>query len=241
MIREFRLSPAGRGCGVSCDANGAFVGAVPLLKRSRLHGNDHWEARNCQQLSKQLSSEFGLPIDLSSKMAGLDAVARALSDGDIARAQIATVLLAMPEPPALSKSARPRSEAVKLIRDLYWSDLLKWDPDEHPRWAAGAADSQGGQFAPKSDSEDCGRNAPIRRRWERAEGKDWPVDAEGRRYDVSAVRDGDFEGVYPVTAARTEEHADMLKRRLAMLRQDIIPEAPSELINAPDDEKPSAE
>ena len=58
---------------------------------------------------------------------------------------------------------------------------------------------------------------------------------------VSAVRDGDFEGVYPVTAARTEEHADMLERRLAMLRQDISPEAPSELINAPDDEKPSAE
>ena len=37
--------------------------------------------------------------------------------------------------------------------ELQWSGLLKadCDPDEHPRWPAGAPDSQGGQFAPKDD------------------------------------------------------------------------------------------
>ena len=40
---------------------------------------------------------------------------------------------------------------IEFIRSLHWSGLIKtnWDPGEHPRWPAGAADSQGGQFAPR--------------------------------------------------------------------------------------------
>lgn len=29
--------------------------------------------------------------------------------------------------------------------------MIKWDPDEHPCWPAGSADSQGGQFAPNGE------------------------------------------------------------------------------------------
>jgi hypothetical protein len=94
MTREFRLVPSGTGQGVSCDVNGAFVGAVPLLKRSR--DERRWEPRDCEQLSKQLGADFGLPIDISSKLGGLKAICDALNDGDIARAQISTVLLAIP-------------------------------------------------------------------------------------------------------------------------------------------------
>ena len=150
-IREFRLSPPGSGRGVSCDTNGAFIGSVPLLKRSNIHGKDRWEPHNCQQLSKQLSSELGLPIDLSSKMGGLKAISNALNEGEVARAQVAAVLLAIPEPPPLRKSAPFPSEMIKFIRDLHWSGLMKadWDPVEHPRWPAGTPDRQGGQFAPK--------------------------------------------------------------------------------------------
>ena len=36
-----------------------------------------------------------------------------------------------------------------LIRDLSWTGMLKWDPDAHPRWPAGSADSTGGEFAPR--------------------------------------------------------------------------------------------
>jgi hypothetical protein len=48
---------------------------------------------------------------------------------------------------------------------------------------------------------------------------------------VSAVRNnGNFADVFPVMAARTEEHADMLESRLAFLRKEIIPEAPADLM-----------
>lgn len=49
---------------------------------------------------------------------------------------------------------------------------------------------------------------------------------------VAAVRgDGDFGGVYPVEAARTEEHADMLASRLDFIRKEIIPEFSAEIVN----------
>jgi hypothetical protein len=149
LIREFRLSSPDSGRGVSCDANGAFVGGVSLLQKTATHGGDQWEPRNCEQISERLGSEFGLPIDVSSKMGGLKAICNALNDGDVARAQIATVLLGIPEPPDLVKSAHAQSDMVNFIRDLHWSGLIKadWDPNKHPRWPAGAPESQGGQFA----------------------------------------------------------------------------------------------
>ena len=45
MFREFRLSQPGSGRGVSCDADGAFIGAVPLLKRSSVNGIQKWQPR----------------------------------------------------------------------------------------------------------------------------------------------------------------------------------------------------
>lgn len=78
------------------------------------------------------------------------AIAGALNAGELARAQIATVLLGIPDPPQLFKGAAAPEQAIKLIRDLHWSGLLKWDPDEHPRWPAGQSD--GGEFRPAGDS-----------------------------------------------------------------------------------------
>lgn len=88
---------------------------------------------------------------MSSKRGGLRTIAKALNDGDLARAQIAAVLLGIPDPPPLSKRNGSRDQMIKLIRDLHWSGLLKWDPDEHPRWPAGSADGKGGEFAPKGE------------------------------------------------------------------------------------------
>lgn len=152
MIREFHLSPPGKGLGVSCDAEGAFVGAIPILSRLRKGGKDEWHLRDCEQLSEEISEHFGLPIDMSSKTGGLSVVAKALNEGDVARAQIGTVLLGIPDPPALSKGACSRDQTIKLIRDLHWSKMINWDshgvlekagynPDElrgeHARWASG--------------------------------------------------------------------------------------------------------
>ncbi len=159
MLHEFHLSPPGSGRGMSCDANGAFIGDVPLLKRSIANGVERWEPRECERLSKEITAQFGLPIDMSPKMGGVRAIANALNEGDIARAQIATVLLGIPDPPALSKGVGSRTDQIAFIRDLSWSGLIKaeWDPDEHPRWPAGAPDSQGGEFAPKGDDAPAGQ------------------------------------------------------------------------------------
>ncbi len=42
---------------------------------------------------------------------------------------------------------------------------------------------------------------------------------------IHAVRTGgDLSTVFPVAAAPTREHADMLERRLAMIREDLVPD-----------------
>ena len=153
MPREFHLSPPGTGRGISCDAEGAFIGAIPVLKRLQESGKVKWQPRDCDELSDEIGEHYGLPIDMSSKTGGLKAIANALNAGNLARAQIATVLLAIPDPLPLSKSARSRDAMIKLIRDLHWSGLIKedWNADDHPRWPAGSADSTGGQFAPKGE------------------------------------------------------------------------------------------
>ncbi len=151
-ISEFRLSPPGSNRGISCDANGAFVGSIPLLKRARMNGREVWQPRDCGQLSKQVSASYGVPIDMASKMGGLHAISRALSEGDIARAQIATVLLAIPEPPPLSKGVRPRSDMIKFIRDLYWSGLIKWNDDEHVWQSSGPAIASNVAVPPRDES-----------------------------------------------------------------------------------------
>ena len=136
---EFHLSPSGQN-GVSCSADGAFVDAIPLLNRLRKDDKGAWHPRDCEELSEQISAHYGLPIDMSSKSGGLKAIANALNEGDMARAQIATVLLGIPDVPPLSKHARSRERMTRLIRDLKWSGMLKWDSDEHPRWPAGTPD-----------------------------------------------------------------------------------------------------
>lgn len=76
MIHEFHLSPPGMGQGVSCDAEGAFIGAIPILNRLRRDGRDTWHPRDCEELSKQIGVHYGLPIDMSSKTDGLRAIPR---------------------------------------------------------------------------------------------------------------------------------------------------------------------
>jgi len=150
LIHELYLSPHQK-CGISCGADGAFVRDIPLLDRVRQDKGDAWEPRDCHELSKQLSEQYCLPIDMSAKTGGLKAIANAFNEGDLPRAQIATVLLGIPDPPRLSKYAPSRDQTIKLVRDLHWSGMLKWDPDEHPRWPAGSSDGRGGEFAPKGE------------------------------------------------------------------------------------------
>jgi len=89
-------------------------------------------------------------------MDSLTAIAGALNRGDLIHAQIATLHLEIPDPPALTKSARTLGEIIDLAAQLRASGLLKeeWDPANHPRWPAGSPDSVGGQFAPADAASD---------------------------------------------------------------------------------------
>jgi len=149
--REFRLSPAGSGRGLSCDADGAFIDSIPLLARVRVGGRELWEARDSDELSQDLTSRFGLPIDIAAKDSGLKAIAKALSAGNVVHAQLVALHLQFPQPPEVTKAAEAGGDLLKFILELHASGLIKadWNPDLHPRWPAGAPDSQGGQFAPK--------------------------------------------------------------------------------------------
>ena len=134
--------------------------SVPPLKKTRANGKGIWEPRDCEDVSAELSACYGLPIDVSPKAAGLAAVACALNEGSIARAQLAALFLRFPDPPPLTKDAASRNAWIAFIHQLSGSNLLKWDEDKHPRWPAGALESQGGRFAPKGE-EVGGQSRPV--------------------------------------------------------------------------------
>jgi hypothetical protein len=143
LSREFRLSFQ-EGLGVRCGADGAFVGDVALIERI---GNE-WAPRESEELSAALSKAYGLPVDVSPKQRAFLAIARALSECDVARAQLATLFAHFPDPPQLAKRTPSPNEIVKLALALDWAGLLKINPNHYP------AGPKGGQFAPKDADAD---------------------------------------------------------------------------------------
>jgi len=147
----FRLSPDRDAHGLSCGAEGAFFGPVPLLARSEDGGKEAWAPRPIAEINAELSEAFGLPIDMAAKAGGLAAIAGGLNRRDMAFAQIATVQLRLPDLPPLAKSARTDGEVARLAVELFRAGILRgaFDPAKHPKWPAGAPDSQGGLFRPR--------------------------------------------------------------------------------------------
>jgi hypothetical protein len=154
-IRKFVLSERGRG--ISCDANGAFIESIPLLKQSSATGAAVWHPRDVEAVSDELSTHFGLPIDMSSKASALKAIARALNDSNIARTELVTLHIQFPDPPHLTKGALPQEDAANFIRQLVWSGFLKanFNPNQ-PRWPSGSPESQGGRWSPKGTEAEAG-------------------------------------------------------------------------------------
>ena len=143
FARHFRLRPGG----IECDADGLRVGGVALLARN---AKDAWTRRDEGDLSRELSKLYGFPLDLGRKRRGVDAVAAALSNGELARAQIAALLLQLPDPPAAAGARLGDLEKRRLALELSAGALLKadadWD-DKHPRTGA---PPNPGWFAPTS-------------------------------------------------------------------------------------------
>lgn len=106
VLPRFRLAEA-RGTGIVCDEQGLFVGETPLIERAKDgDGAYQWRPRSAADLDHDLSRVYGLPVTLAGRMGGLDAIAKALSNGDLARAQITALYLRLPDPPASLPSGR---------------------------------------------------------------------------------------------------------------------------------------
>jgi len=136
---------------VFCGSEGLFVGPVPLLE-SAPHscGARHFAPRPLAEVNRDLERCYGLPVDASAFEGAITAVARALNDGDPARACIAAVFPRLPDIPEASPQA-----LLKCATALAERGLLKADPNDpkHPGYPAGAPDGKGGQFRPKADAE----------------------------------------------------------------------------------------
>jgi hypothetical protein len=162
--RRFGLSHV-FGIGVSCDADGVFVGAIPLLEKvCGTDGGrtpDQWEARPVSDINHDLSVCYGVPVEFDRKIDGLRRISEALNRGDLIHAQIATLHLQIPDPPALPGLAQAPGEMIQLAHQLRASELLKgdWDPAKHPRWPAGSPGGIGGEFAPAGTVSDSSTSA----------------------------------------------------------------------------------
>jgi hypothetical protein len=120
----FRLSDA-PGTGVRCDEGGMSVGATPLLERATgARDRGAWRPRPLADLDRDVSEAYGFSVTCAAKLAGLASVAHALNDGDVARAQVAALLLRFPNPPVVTKTSRSRGEFTDLVSRLKASGLL---------------------------------------------------------------------------------------------------------------------
>lgn len=153
-IPFFRFSSGRR----ECDEGGLRLGDVALLARD---ARGVWATRDEHDVGRDLSRVYGFPVDVRAKMAGFGAVARALQNGDIAKAQITALLLRLPEPLPLSNAAFEKSRERRPSTGRPWRaseirPLMKfarkiWNPAEmcakfpfygplkipDPTWAAG--------------------------------------------------------------------------------------------------------
>jgi hypothetical protein len=117
---------------VESDANGPRIGGVALLRATHAEARaPRWRLPPLAEIESDLGRAYGRPIGAAGKLGGLGVVADALAKGELARAQIATLLLRLPDPLRSGADPADRAELEKRLRA---SGLLKdWNPDEHSR------------------------------------------------------------------------------------------------------------
>jgi hypothetical protein len=142
-VRFFRLSSEG----IGCDETGLRVGDVSILA---LHDNGAWAVRDEHDLDRDLSRVYGFPVGVRVKMAGFANVANALQSGDIAKAQIAALLLRLPDPLQLSTASLGKSAGRRLADELAASGLLKADADWDEKPPRTGSPPNRAWFAPES-------------------------------------------------------------------------------------------
>ena len=158
-FRAFRLVSRGQG-GLACDGSGVALGAAELVRNSAdEHGRRHAETISPNALGDVLDAAYGPRHEVSVERVhrGLIRAAAALENGDLCLAGIEAVLLGLPD---LTATALERVEKLAIFAEGKKKSSAapaaqKAAPDtpKHPGWPAGASDSQGGKFRPKTPEE----------------------------------------------------------------------------------------
>ena len=91
----FKLDQNPNGRGLRCDGKGLFLGRDALLQRNR---DGNFEARPADEIQKILDRAYGADANWESRVRSVKLVAKALNEGDLARATMTAVLMRLPGP-----------------------------------------------------------------------------------------------------------------------------------------------
>ncbi|MGP7985425.1 hypothetical protein [Rhodoblastus sp.] len=135
-IRVHHLAPSADERGVSCDENGPKIGPVRLLNKT-VSG---FAPRPIEELNKVFGFVTECPVDCSALVERLKGVAKAMNEGELARAVFATLFMQLP--PLTEEQAWRAAQAEKLFK-------ASADDPKHPGWPKGTEGGRGGKFRPK--------------------------------------------------------------------------------------------
>jgi len=85
--RTFRLAKDAGGLGLCCGDDGVFLGGAALLRKTETG----WLARPVDEIDALIEAAYGRQVDAARVRAGLETAAKALNEGDLGRAMIASV------------------------------------------------------------------------------------------------------------------------------------------------------
>ncbi len=136
---------------MSCTPEGLSFAGVPLLQKTEAG----FAPRSAPEIASLIKAAYGADRDPTRLVSSLGVIARALNDGDLARAAIAAVLTRTPE---LSAEAAARLAKAD-------EKLIKYDPDQprdwHGRWTKGG-DAGPASRAKPADESASGRGADLK-------------------------------------------------------------------------------
>ncbi len=135
-LHDRSTDKAGARFGLSCDDDvGLRVGdRIPLIEPRKGAFGRMFLRRPTEEINRSLSLAYGSPVDMAPREALLDRIALNLTKGDIAQAQILSLLLRLPD---LDEAGAERlAKAERLLR-------FNPDHDDQGRFASGPGDSGG--------------------------------------------------------------------------------------------------
>jgi hypothetical protein len=150
--RQFRLARGPDKAGLRCDADGVSLAGIQLLRKT----DAGLAPRQALEIDVLTKAGYGAAFDTDKLIRGLSVVSRALNDGDLGRAMIATLHLRLPE---LDAAGAARLAAVDAV-------LAKYSPDQprdwHGRWTSDGEGSGGPSAAAETKRPAAREIAPHR-------------------------------------------------------------------------------